>query len=92
MGKARRRGAGWFHEEEYVMEEQSHTLKQIYDAGGIVGVGSHGQLQGPARYLYSGKSIAVDAQCMIGGYVFYRGPEWALLMKIVILIINQAYL
>lgn len=45
-GKARRRGAGWFHEEEYVMEEQSQTVKQIYDAGGIVGVGSHGQLQG----------------------------------------------
>lgn len=46
MGKARRRGAGWFHEEEYVMEEQSQTIKQIYDAGGILGVGSHGQLQG----------------------------------------------
>lgn len=46
MGKARRRGAGWFHEEEYVMEEQSKTVKQIFDAGGIVGVGSHGQLQG----------------------------------------------
>ncbi|HKL18272.1 MAG TPA: amidohydrolase family protein, partial [Halalkalibaculum sp.] len=45
-GKARRRGAGWFHEEEYVMEEQSQTVKQIYDAGGILGVGSHGQLQG----------------------------------------------
>ncbi len=45
-GKARRREAGWFHEEEYVMEEQSQTVKQIYDAGGILGVGSHGQLQG----------------------------------------------
>ena len=46
MGKTRRRGAGWFHEEEYVMEEQSRIVKQIYDADGIVGVGSHGQLQG----------------------------------------------
>lgn len=46
MGKTRRRGAGWFHEDEYVMEEQSHTVKQLYDAGGIIGVGSHGQLQG----------------------------------------------
>ena len=45
-GKARRRGAGWFHEDEYVMKEQSQTVKQIYDAGGILGVGSHGQLQG----------------------------------------------
>ncbi|MDZ7683087.1 MAG: amidohydrolase family protein [Fodinibius sp.] len=46
MDKTRRRSAGWFHEEEYVMEEQSQTIKEIYDAGGIVGVGSHGQLQG----------------------------------------------
>lgn len=45
-GKARRRGAGWFHEEEYVMDRQSQTVKEIYDAGGILGVGSHGQLQG----------------------------------------------
>jgi Tol biopolymer transport system component len=46
MGKTRRRSAGWFHEEEYVMQEQSKIVEQIYDAGGIVGVGSHGQLQG----------------------------------------------
>jgi len=44
--KTRRRGAGWFHEEEYVMDRQSEIVKQIYDAGGILGVGSHGQLQG----------------------------------------------
>lgn len=45
-GKARRRGAGWFHEDEYVMDRQSQTVKEIYDAGGLLGVGSHGQLQG----------------------------------------------
>lgn len=44
--KARRRGAGWFHDEEYVMDRQSKTVKEIYEAGGIAGVGSHGQLQG----------------------------------------------
>ncbi|MCH8558274.1 MAG: amidohydrolase family protein [Balneolia bacterium] len=44
--KTRRRGAGWFHEEEYVMDRQSEIVQQIYDAGGILGVGSHGQLQG----------------------------------------------
>ena len=44
--KTRRRGAGWFHEEEYVMDRQSQTVKEIYDAGGLIGVGSHGQLQG----------------------------------------------
>jgi imidazolonepropionase-like amidohydrolase/Tol biopolymer transport system component len=45
-GKTRRRSAGWFHPDEYVMDRQSRTVKQIYEAGGINGVGSHGQLQG----------------------------------------------
>lgn len=45
-GKAQRRGSGWFNEEEYVMDRQSKIVKQIYDDGGILGVGSHGQLQG----------------------------------------------
>jgi hypothetical protein len=45
-GKARRRGAGWFHEDEYVMDRHSETVKKIYNAGGLLGVGSHGQLQG----------------------------------------------
>ncbi|WP_209388376.1 amidohydrolase family protein [Rhodohalobacter sp. SW132] len=44
--KTRRRGSGWFHEEEYVMDRQSRIVQQIYDDGGILGVGSHGQLQG----------------------------------------------
>lgn len=48
--KTRRRGSGWFHEEEYVMDRQSKIVKQIYDAGGILGVGSHGQLQGLAYH------------------------------------------
>jgi Tol biopolymer transport system component len=45
-GKALRRGAGWFHEDEYVMDRHSKIVNQIYDEGGINGVGSHGQLQG----------------------------------------------
>ncbi|TVR34383.1 MAG: amidohydrolase [Balneolaceae bacterium] len=45
-GKALRRGSGWFHEDEYVMDRHSKIVDQIYDAGGINGVGSHGQLQG----------------------------------------------
>ncbi len=44
--KTRRRSAGWFHDDEYVMDRQSRIVRQIYDAGGINGVGSHGQLQG----------------------------------------------
>lgn len=45
-GKTRRRSAGWFHDDEYVMDRQSRIVKQNYEAGGINGVGSHGQLQG----------------------------------------------
>ena len=45
-GKALRRGAGWFHEDEFATWRQSRIVQQIYDAGGINGVGSHGQLQG----------------------------------------------
>jgi hypothetical protein len=48
--KALRRGSGWFHEEEYVMDRHSRIVQQIYDEGGILGVGSHGQLQGLAYH------------------------------------------
>ncbi len=41
-----RRRDNWFADEEYVMDRQSKTVRQIYDEGGILGVGSHGQLQG----------------------------------------------
>jgi hypothetical protein len=44
--RTRRRNAGWFMYEEHVFPEHAATLKKIVDAGGRVGVGSHGQLQG----------------------------------------------
>ena len=44
--KSRRRNDGWFHKEEYVFEEQGKFIKDLVENGGIVGVGSHGQLQG----------------------------------------------
>ena len=51
--RTRRRGqgpdpgpGGWFLEEEYVFQEHAVTVKDIVAAGGRVGVGSHGQLQG----------------------------------------------
>jgi Tol biopolymer transport system component len=49
--KARRRNpgpgpAGWFHPEEYVFDRHSAWLKELVEAGGRVGVGSHGQVQG----------------------------------------------
>ncbi len=52
-GVSRRRGAGvdagpggWFREEEYVFKGHAEGVKAIIEAGGRVGVGSHGQLQG----------------------------------------------
>ena len=44
--KTRRRNAGWFMDEEYVFEELGTALDKIVEAGGRIGVGSHGQLQG----------------------------------------------
>lgn len=43
--KTRRRGA-WFMEEEHVFPKHAEMMKNIINEGGIVGVGSHGQLQG----------------------------------------------
>jgi Tol biopolymer transport system component len=37
---------GWFHEDEYAFRKHAGWLKQLVEAGGRAGVGSHGQLQG----------------------------------------------
>ena len=44
--KSRRRNDGWFMDEEYVFEELGVFIKDLVEAEGIAGVGSHGQLQG----------------------------------------------
>lgn len=44
--KARRLAAGWFREDEYAFKKHSAWLKELVEAGGRIGVGSHGQLQG----------------------------------------------
>lgn len=44
--KARRLWAGWFREDEYAFKKHSAWLKDLVEAGGRAGVGSHGQLQG----------------------------------------------
>ncbi|MCI4671695.1 MAG: amidohydrolase family protein [Bacteroidia bacterium] len=41
-----RRRPGWFMDEEHVFKKHSETVKHIVEAGGLAGVGSHGQLQG----------------------------------------------
>ena len=48
--RTRRRNAGWFMEEEYVFEELSKFADDLVKAGGRVGIGSHGQLQGLAYH------------------------------------------
>ena len=52
-GSTRRRGAGvgpgpggWFRDEAHVFDDHAEGVKAIVEAGGRVGVGSHGQLQG----------------------------------------------
>jgi Tol biopolymer transport system component len=37
---------GWFHESEYAFRKHAAWLKDLVEAGGRTGVGSHGQLQG----------------------------------------------
>jgi imidazolonepropionase-like amidohydrolase len=37
---------GWFREDEYVFRKHSAWTKELVEAGGRAGVGSHGQLQG----------------------------------------------
>ena len=44
--KSRRRNAGWFMDEEHVFEDHARFVKDLVEAGGLAGVGSHGQLQG----------------------------------------------
>ncbi|MDP4711500.1 MAG: amidohydrolase family protein [Saprospiraceae bacterium] len=43
--KSRRR-PGWFMQEEHVFTRHAAFVKELVEAGGIAGVGSHGQLQG----------------------------------------------
>ena len=48
--KSRRRNVGWFMDEEYTFPELAVFVKDLVEAGGIAGVGSHGQLQGLAYH------------------------------------------
>ncbi len=43
--KARRR-PGWFRDDEHVFRKHAEGVRKVVEAGGRVGVGSHGQLQG----------------------------------------------
>jgi imidazolonepropionase-like amidohydrolase/Tol biopolymer transport system component len=64
--RTRRRNDGWFMEDEYVHVEQSGFAKDLVEAGGRAGIGSHGQLQGLGYHwelwaVQSGGMKAYDA-------------------------------
>jgi hypothetical protein len=39
-------GAGWFHPSQHIMKHVGESVRDLVAAGGLAGVGSHGQLQG----------------------------------------------
>lgn len=44
--KTRRRGDGWFMDEEHVFKKHAQSMKSMVESGALAGIGSHGQLQG----------------------------------------------
>jgi imidazolonepropionase-like amidohydrolase len=60
--KSRRR-PGWFMEEEHVFQKHAEFMKDLVEAGGLAGIGSHGQLQGLGFHweLWSVASAGMDA-------------------------------
>ncbi|WP_153796449.1 amidohydrolase family protein [Foetidibacter luteolus] len=45
-GKTRRVGQGWFMKEEHVFPKHAKSMKALVEAGGMAGIGSHGEFQG----------------------------------------------
>ena len=60
--KSRRRNSGWFMREEHVFDDHAVFVKDLVEAGGLAGVGSHGQLQGLGYHweLWSMKSGGIS--------------------------------
>tara|TARA_R110002050_G_scaffold100580_1_gene208085 strand:+ start:14861 stop:15883 length:1023 start_codon:yes stop_codon:yes gene_type:complete len=46
LAKKSRRRPGWFMEEEHIFKKHAEFMKDLVEAGGLAGIGSHGQLQG----------------------------------------------
>ena len=43
---SRRRGPGWFRDDEHIFQRHALFARDLVEAGGRVGIGSHGQFQG----------------------------------------------
>lgn len=64
--KTRRVGAGWFMPEEHVFPKHAENMKGLVEAGGMVGIGSHGEFQGLGYHwevwaMQSGGMRPIDA-------------------------------
>ncbi len=46
LAQKSRRRPGWFMDEEHVFKKHAEFMKDLVEAGGLAGIGSHGQLQG----------------------------------------------
>lgn len=46
LAQKSRRRPGWFMDEEHIFKKHAVFMKDLVEAGGLAGVGSHGQLQG----------------------------------------------
>ena len=58
--KTLRRDDGWFHPDEHPFGLISDQVDQLLDAGGVAGVGSHGQLQGLGYHWELWATAGVD--------------------------------
>jgi len=64
--KTRRVGQGWFMPEEHVFPKHAKNMKSLVEAGGMVGIGSHGEFQGLGYHwelwaMQSGGMRPIDA-------------------------------
>lgn len=46
LAQKSRRRPGWFHDDEHVFQKHAEFMADLVEAGGLAGVGSHGQLEG----------------------------------------------
>lgn len=46
LAQKSRRRSSWFLPEEHVFQKHAQSMKNLINTGGLVGIGSHGQLQG----------------------------------------------
>lgn len=62
LARKSRRRPGWFMEEEHVFKKHAEFMNELVKAGGLAGIGSHGQLQGLGFHweLWSVASAGMD--------------------------------